>query len=532
MLPSFGFGWAFNVGGTDQDAGTGITPDGSGNLYVTGWFLSSTVNFDPNHTNPNNPNNTLTNPNPGTVDLQFIAKYTSSKTFEWVTLLGRGNEASGDIALDSAGHAYVGYVDESNNTSHVAQLNASSGSIIWNDSFLGNTASTSGFYAGVAISPSSGDVYIAGTNASSQAFVAKLDGSGNVLWDQSPSVASSEALAVTVDSSSSENVYLAYVNSSNVFVGKLDSASGSTIWAGSVGSNGNTGADIAVDRAGNVYVTGGGTYNPLSRFSNSGFFVAKLVPGANGSLTQSWNEKITWNHKISGDAWSSGLAVDLAGNVYTTGGFRGSVNFNLSGGSYVLTSASKWYDVCTSELDTNGNFVAAADIVKGNGNNYGHAIAVDSSGSVNVYTTGGFRGTANFNPTGTYNLTVDGGSSSPCQDVFVSQLIQPSGGGAAALSASDSVRESAVLLASSPMTLAHFGASSNALQAASGAGTSQRTVLNRAFVLAAASARSESDAGSTAPSRPERQPTLLDLLFADLQDGALQDILLGEIAVA
>jgi hypothetical protein len=329
---------------------------------------------------------------------------------------------------------------------------------------------------------------------------------------------------VAVDGS--ENLYVAYVNGSNLLVGKLNAATGSTLWRGGVGSYGTTpgyGAGIGVDGTGNVYVTGGGTW-----FSNNGFFVAKLAPGASGSLTQSWNKK------ISGNAWSSGLAVDPAGKVYTTGSFTGSVNINPGGGKYVLKSASRGYDIFTSELDTNGNFVTAADIVKGSGNNYGHAIAVDSSspGSANIYTTGGFRGTANFNPTGTYNLTVDGGSSSSCQDVFISQLIQSSGGGAAAPSTADSGRESAVLLVSSPMTLGHFGASSNALQAASGAGTSQRTVLDRAFVLAAASARSETDAGSTAPSRPERQPTLLDHLFADLQDGALQDILLGEIAVA
>src|SRR5262249_13107460 len=85
-LPSIGLGWAFNVGGTGippgHSAGTAITTDTSGNVYVSGWFLSETVNFDPNNTNPNNPNNTLTNPNPGTSALEFVAKYTSNQTFQ------------------------------------------------------------------------------------------------------------------------------------------------------------------------------------------------------------------------------------------------------------------------------------------------------------------------------------------------------------------------------------------------------------------------------------------------------------------
>jgi hypothetical protein len=515
-LPSFGFGWAFNVGGTSHEAGTGITTDTSGNLYVTGWSLSSSVNFDPNHTNPNNPNNTLTNP--GGMDLQFVAKYTSSKTFEWVTLLGTSNELSGNSAVDGAGNVYVAWADDS---THVAQLDAGSGTVHWNVSFAGSSASsTNGPHAGVAVGPS-GDVYVAGRNASAQAFVAKLDPSGNVLWNQSPSGSSTDGLAVAMDGS--ENLYVAYVNGSNLLVGKLNAATGSTLWTGGVGSYGTTpgyGAGIAVDGTGNVYVTGGGTW-----FSNNGFFVAKLAPGASGSLTQSWNKK------ISGNAWSSGLAVDPAGNVYTTGSFTGSVNFNPGGARYVLKSASRWYDIFTSELDTNGNFVAAADIVRGSGNNYGHAIAVDNSspGSPNIYATGGFRGTADFDPTSaTYNLTVDGGSSSSCQDVFVSQLRQSSGGGATGLSSSNGGTRPAVLLATSPMTLVHFGQSVYAVQVARNGETSQRWVIDRASVFPEASARWETEVETLTPSRSERQARLLDHVFGELQDGALRDVSLPE----
>src|SRR3989304_4344772 len=50
----------------------------------------------------------------------------------------------------------------------------------------------------------------------------------------------------------------------------------------------------------------------------------------------------------------------------------------------------------------------------------GYSIAIDGSG--NVYTTGYFWGTADFDPgAGTYNLTPAGGS----QDIFVSKLNGP-----------------------------------------------------------------------------------------------------------
>jgi hypothetical protein len=116
----------------------------------------------------------------------------------------------------------------------------------------------------------------------------------------------------------------------------------------------------------------------------------------------------------TGPDWGDGMAVDSAGNVYTTGFFEGTVDFDPGAGVFNLTSAGG-YDIFVSKLDSTGNFVWAKCMGGTNGD-YGTGIAVDSAG--NVYTTGDFTGTADFDPGAVvFNLTSAGG-----YDIFVSKL--------------------------------------------------------------------------------------------------------------
>jgi len=108
------------------------------------------------------------------------------------------------------------------------------------------------------------------------------------------------------------------------------------------------------------------------------------------------------------------VAVDSSGNVYTTGSFEGTVDFDPGAGTANLTSNGS-YDVFVSKLDSSGNYVWTKQF---GGTEYsrGYSVAVDSSG--NVYTTGDFQGTFDFDPgAGTANLTANDGT-----DVFVSKL--------------------------------------------------------------------------------------------------------------
>jgi hypothetical protein len=189
-------------------------------------------------------------------------------------------------------------------------------------------------------------------------------------------------------------------------------ADGDFLWAKAMGGRDyEHGSDMAVDAAGNVYITGyfSGTvdFDPglgtLSLSSASAgstdIFVLKLDTLGNFLWARAMGGK--------GDDWGSDIAVDSAGNVHTTGFFKGAADFDPGPGTCPLTSAGG-DDVFVSKLDRAGNFVWAK-AMGGEGNDYGRGIAVDGAG--NVHTTGEFLETADFDPgSANYPLTTAGSS--------------------------------------------------------------------------------------------------------------------------
>jgi hypothetical protein len=108
------------------------------------------------------------------------------------------------------------------------------------------------------------------------------------------------------------------------------------------------------------------------------------------------------------------VATDAAGNVYVTGYFSGTVDFDPSAADAALTAAGG-QDVFVAKYTAAGALVWVRQL-GGQFSTAATGIAVDSSG--NVYTTGSFAGTVDFDPgAGTANLTAAGKS-----DVFVLKL--------------------------------------------------------------------------------------------------------------
>ena len=119
------------------------------------------------------------------------------------------------------------------------------------------------------------------------------------------------------------------------------------------------------------------------------------------------------------------IAVDPSGSgaVYTTGSYFGTVDFDPGQGIFNLDSFGLYGDMFISKLDSNGNFIWAKQISSSSiGTCEGYSIAVDPSGSGEVYTTGAFYGHVDFDPgPGTFILDYSGIEwNNP--DLFVSKL--------------------------------------------------------------------------------------------------------------
>src|SRR5262245_50867294 len=99
------------------------------------------------------------------------------------------------------------------------------------------------------------------------------------------------------------------------------------------------------------------------------------------------------------------VATDAAGNVYVTGAFYDTVDFDPSAGTVNLTSAGL-NDVFVAKYTSAGALVWARQL-GGSGGDHGTGVAVDGQGK--VYITGLFSDTADFDPgAGTFNLTSAG----------------------------------------------------------------------------------------------------------------------------
>lgn len=388
------FEWAKQWGEISNDNGQSIVSDDSGNIYIVGDF-QGTVDFDPG---------------PGTYYLTgvgswdvFISKLDALGNFVWAKQIGTATAENGRaITIDIMGNVYI-----------------------------------TGFFTGTAdFNPGSG-VYNVSSYGLDDIFILKLDASGNFVWvkqiggisfDQSKSIITDLNGNVytcgkfygTTDFDPSASTYnLTPFGSWDIFISKLDSL-GNFVWAKKIGgTNLEIVNSIVADSFGSIYSVGYfggtadfdpsiGTYNLTAAGVSKDIFLLKLDSFGN----------FVWVKQMGGGNNDYGYSafLDGVGNIYTSGYFFDTCDFDPGVGIYNLNSAGV-ADVFISKLDQAGNFVWAKQI-GGLANEIGYSIAVDNFGD--VYTLGCFAGTADFDPNlGVFNLSSLGLGD---DDVFVSKL--------------------------------------------------------------------------------------------------------------
>lgn len=185
------------------------------------------------------------------------------------------------------------------------------------------------------------------------------------------------------------------------------------------GSGSDIGSSIAVDTAGNAYVTGttessdfpvssgafDTTYNPGCNNNGncSDIFVVKLNP------TGTSLEYATYIGGSSSD-FAAGIEVDTSGNIYVAGDTR-SIDFPVTSGAYDTTYNTN-DDVFMLKLDATGSLTYAT-YIGGSSADYAIDMAVDGDG--NVYATGATTSSDFPVTSGAYDTTIVNGG----QDAFV-----------------------------------------------------------------------------------------------------------------
>ncbi|MDP1727554.1 MAG: T9SS type A sorting domain-containing protein [Bacteroidota bacterium] len=349
---------AVRIGGSAGDGGNSIATDGLGNIYVSGIYYG-TIDFNPDTGVQN-----LVSTNVGV----FVLKLDSSLNFIWAHGPYNNTDYSTEnsISVDNAGCCYL--------MARYSTLTA----ILFKISPSGFTIRTKSFYGNGVITLKSiihddeGKIYVVGEFSNIENMGTGNRGINGLRTD---------------------------------FVLKLDSLLGVAIWVYTITDSVRI-FSIDAGPSGSVYMTGSftGSANFATGyyFNSNGLndiFVAKL--NANGTFV--------WAKSMGGIGIDKGfdIAIDDTGNIYTTGFFNATVDFDPGIGVYYLSSAGG-SDIFISKQNNLGEF-AWAKKFGNNSHDTGTSVLIDHSG--NFYATGSYNGQVDFDPgPGTYYLNSGGTS--------------------------------------------------------------------------------------------------------------------------
>jgi hypothetical protein len=468
--------WAAFMGTANGIKPTAMAVSSRGEVVTAGNFYG---------TNDFNPGVTVTSRDYMTGGGTFVTKLDSNRNLIWALQVGNTTADSvfiTDIDIDTVGNIYVtgsykGYVDvapsgqswfigQNPNIREVFFCKLTqSGAVVWAQNFEGGTGSSgtsikadnqgslyvTGYFGGTAY-VTWGGVNIA--SSGQDMFLIKTDTAGTMQWIKTSS-GNAKGYAVDVDNQSNAYVsgtfsgttdFSPSVTGGSLTATNLDAfvarfnANGTLAWANPLAGSGNEEArSLAVDKASNVLIGGsyttsvdcdpgtttftiGGSLPPqgcygyfLTKLSNTGNFVWAVSPAASG----------TCNPELP-------LALDGLNNIYVTGDFGDTLDFDPGTGTYnlapngpIMVSGQPVLnpDVFVSRINENGSFGWARRFGSAFENERGETIAVTQNGRINI--AGTFSDTVDFDPSvHATNLVTGRLSNVPLKGMFIQRLWQ------------------------------------------------------------------------------------------------------------
>ncbi len=362
--------WALTWGSeSGDDKGLDSAIDSSGNIFVTGYFgnnYNPSVDFDPGPMVDEHSTN-------GGEDA-FLAKYGPNGDYLWaLTWGGPASDRGNSVAIDSFGDVYV-----------------------------------AGWFKGaVDFDPGAG-VETRFSNGDCDAYLAKFDNNGNLLWVDTWGGSNWDyCCAVTVDN-------MGYVSVAGAFQSKVDfdpgpgsmlinSAGGEDAFASRFDSNGgfmwvntwggdsvsvsDVGRAVTVDSNGNLFVTGETEVD-----DDMVSVLNKISPNGDTVWFKTWGEIATWT---PGYEPGRGIAVDENGDIYVTGWFQNTVDFDPDENLETQVTSNGGRDAFLSKFTTYGEFLWVR-AWGGNDWDEGLSATIDSQGDICI--AGYFQGKPDFDP--------------------------------------------------------------------------------------------------------------------------------------
>ncbi|MEZ4885670.1 MAG: SBBP repeat-containing protein [Chitinophagales bacterium] len=239
-------------------------------------------------------------------------------------------------------------------------------------------------------------------------FIAKYDATGVLQWaNQAGSKANDEAYGVDTDSDGNvyitgyfrdtidfegNKLYAADLFDDDIFIAKYE-ADGTLAWVKQLGGTGSDiGYGIAVDAAGNAYVTGRFSERFTAPIGDNGMPFTFISKGTFDIFVAKYdtNGQRMWIRQYGGDHYDSAQAIvlDNDNHYYLTGFFNGTTKL---GENSLMSNGD--FDLFAAKFDESGT-VLWANNAGGAYTDLGVAMDIDASG--NAYITGSYEDTAYF----------------------------------------------------------------------------------------------------------------------------------------